>query len=336
MRRSVLIAFIRRSNLVKVTCICLGIAVLLRIWGTPRHPVPDFFCWDSPVPEVNFTVNEDRYVPNIVHFVRLGDKPLSFVEVICIRAAWIQQSPDVLMIHCDNCSATRLSPFWKHIKDIPRLSLRYVENPKFIFGKEFSSVQHASDVVRIKVLRKYGGIYLDGDAYLVRSLDKYRRYETAIGWPPGQYVGTQVIVAHKDAEYLRLWYESYRDYRPSLWYYNAGELPTKKFLHPRPELVYRVACDFGVHEAVARFLYEQRSCAWRNFTAIHLFFRLRNHYCPFDNFGTIDFRTVGRYNTSFGQMARLVLAGTTKLGEYPVRNIASMNAEKLEYSGLCG
>ncbi|KAH9370178.1 hypothetical protein HPB48_013100 [Haemaphysalis longicornis] len=214
MRLSILVAFSSRSNLLKVLGICLGIAVLLYLRRTPRHPVPDFFCWDSPVAEVNVTVHEDRYVPNFVHFIRLGNKPLSFVEVVCIRAAWIQQRPDILMIHCDNCSATKRSPSWKHIKDIPRLSLRYVENPKTIFGKELSSVQHASDFVRIKVLRKYGGIYLDGDAYLVKSLDRYRRYDLAIGWPPGQYVGTQVIVAHKDAEYLRLWYDSYHDYRP--------------------------------------------------------------------------------------------------------------------------
>ncbi|KAH9370176.1 uncharacterized protein LOC144170137 [Haemaphysalis longicornis] len=325
----------RSSILLSLACIGLCTVILLRMRQTPRHPVPDFFCWDSPVPEVNVTFNEDRYVPNFVHFVRLGNKPLSFIEVVCIRAAWIQQRPDMLMIHCDNCSATERSPFWKHIKDIPRLSLRYVENPKMIFGKEFSSVQHASDVVRIRILQKYGGIYLDSDSYLVKSLDKYRRYEIAIGWPPGQYVGTQVIVARTDAEYLRLWYDSYHDYRPSLWYYNAGELPTKKFLHSRPDLVYRVPCDFGVHEAVTRILYEQCSSAWRNFTAMHLFFRLRSYYCPSDKFGTVDFETVGRYDTSFGQLARLVLAGKTNMGELVVKNISLMSAGKLEYSDVC-
>ncbi|XP_077553644.1 uncharacterized protein LOC144168562 [Haemaphysalis longicornis] len=240
------------------------------------------------------------------------------------------------MIHCDNCSATERSRSWKHIKDIPRLSLRCVESPKMIFGKEPSSVQHASDIVRIRILQKYGGIYLDSDSYLVKSLDKYRRYEIAIGWPPGQYVGTQVIVAREDAEYLRLWYESYQDYRPSMWYFNAGELPTKKLLVPRPYLVYGVPYDFGVHEAVTRILYKQCSSAWKNFTTIHLFFRSRNYYNPSDKFGLVDFETVGRYNTSFGQMARLVLAGTTKLGARRVKNITLMSAAKLDYSGVCG
>lgn len=335
MRRARFFILRMRPNLLRVTWFFLGL-VFVGLYWIPRHPVPDFFCWDSPVPDVNVSVNEDNFVPNFVHFVRLGNKSLSFVEVVCIRAAWIQQSPDILMIHCDNCSATKQSPFWKHIKDIPRLSLRHIEKPETIFGKNISHVQHASDIVRIRVLREYGGIYLDSDCYLVKNLDKYRRYELAIGWPPGQFVGTQVIAAHKDAEYLRLWYELYHDYRPSEWYYNAGELPTSALLQSRPGLVYRVPCDFGVHEAVTRFLYEQSSCAWRNFTVLHLFFRLRNFYCPFDYFGTIDFETVRKYNTSFGQMARLVLTGTTKLGDYPVKNIAQMRAEMLDYSGVCG
>lgn len=335
MRCSILTILKSRANLLKV-CTGLGIMVLVRICVTPVHPVPKLSLWDSPVPDVDVTVKADHFVPNLVHFVKLGNNPLSFIEVVCIRAAWIQQSPDMLMIHCDNCSATTLSPFWKHIKDIPRLSLRYVEYPKKIFGKEFSSVQHASDTVRIKVLQKYGGIYLDSDSYLVKSLDQYRRYNLSIGWPPGENVGTQVIVAHKDAEYLRLWYESYRDYRPDLWYYNGGQLPTEKILKYRPDLVYRVPWDFGVHENVTSILYEQCSCAWRNFTAIHLFFRYRKGYCPSDNFDTVDFETVGRYNTSFGQMARLVLAGSTKLGAYQVKNITLMKTEKLDYSGVCG
>lgn len=116
--------------------------------------MPDFFCWDSPVPaDVDVSFSEDGFVPNFVHFIRLGNKSISFIEVVCIRAAWIRQSPDILMIHCDNYSATKKrSPLWKHIKDIPRLSVRYVEYPETIVGAKINYVQHASDIVRIRVL----------------------------------------------------------------------------------------------------------------------------------------------------------------------------------------
>ena len=34
-----------------------------------------------------------------------------------------------------------------------------------------------ADVLRLLVLRKYGGMYLDNDIYVINSLDKYRRYD---------------------------------------------------------------------------------------------------------------------------------------------------------------
>uniref|UniRef100_A0A224YRY1 Protein containing Gly transf sug domain n=1 Tax=Rhipicephalus zambeziensis TaxID=60191 RepID=A0A224YRY1_9ACAR len=315
----------------------LGMATYcVRYQTGSRYSVQSFYCWDRPVPQVAVEEHDVAFVPNIVHFVRLGDAPLSFIEVVSIRAAWLQQKPDSLMIHCDNCSATTGSEHWKHIKDIPRLMLSYVEKPETIFGIKISYIEHASDIVRIRVLRKYGGIYLDSDSYVVKSLDKYRRYETAIGWPPGQNIGNQIIVAHKRSKFLRLYYESYRKYRPDLWYYNGGELPTQEILGKNPHLVYRVPCDFGVHEHIVITLFEECNDDWRNFTAVHVFFRHRTHYLPADKFGPINFETVGRYEANFGKMARLVLTGSTKLGGSAVKNISLMSAENLDYSDGCG
>ena len=45
--------------------------------------------------------NSEFRVPNIVHFVRFGKKPISFVEAMCIKAAYVRQRPDLLIIHTD-------------------------------------------------------------------------------------------------------------------------------------------------------------------------------------------------------------------------------------------
>lgn len=50
-----------------------------------------------------------------------------------------------------------------------------------MWGRKLSSVQHASDVLRIHILQQHGGIYLDTDTFLVKNLDYYRRFELAIG-----------------------------------------------------------------------------------------------------------------------------------------------------------
>lgn len=285
----------------------------------------------------NFKSLEDGItyiVPNIVHFIKFGDNPLSFVEAVCIRAAWLHQRPEKLMIHCDQCNRTVQSPLWYLIKDIPVLKLQTTVRPTEVFGIKFSYIQHASDVVRLQVLMKYGGIYLDSDSYIVKSLDPYRRYKMSIGWPPGANVGNQVLVAHKDTRYLKLCYESYREYRPDLWYWNAGVLPTERFLSVHPELVHSVPHDFGVAESDAQILYAKCDDSWKNYSAFHLFFRHIGTYVPPEpkRFGPITIDTVSKYDRNFGQLARLVLYGTTKLGASEIKSIDWLSRHPPEYS----
>jgi mannosyltransferase OCH1-like enzyme len=76
---------------------------------------------------------------------------------------------------------------------------------------------HGGDIGRIHVLMRYGGIYLDNDAYVIRSLHKYRKFECVLNWDENQFMGTQIIIAHKDARFLPLWLDSYRQYHPDEW-----------------------------------------------------------------------------------------------------------------------
>lgn len=40
-------------------------------------------------------------VPNIVHFLRMGQPEFTFLEYVCVLAAWRQQRPDWVMFHTD-------------------------------------------------------------------------------------------------------------------------------------------------------------------------------------------------------------------------------------------
>ena len=113
---------------------------------------------------------------------------------------------------------------------------------------------------------------------------------------------------------MRLWLESYRDYRPTMWYYNAGEVPTRHILSKCPDLVHPVKELFGVQN-LAEELYEKYDWeGWREQYAIHLLFRHREYLAKEDvkDSGIADFDedNILRYNKTFGVMARAVL------GEY--------------------
>lgn len=94
----------------------------------------------------------------------------------------------------------------------------------------------------------------------------------------------QVLVAHQDARFLRLWLESYRGhYVGALWYYNAGQRPTQLALQARPELVHREPLRLGVHLEVIEQLYLQpprgpATDQWlASLLAVHLFERHTAH-----------------------------------------------------------
>ena len=93
-------------------------------------------------------------------------------------------------------------------------------------------------------------------------MDKFRICEMVIGWDEGECLGTQVLVAHKDARFLRLWLQSYRVYHSDQWYYNAGCKPVEEVLYRKPELVHRVKVLFGV-KMLTHNLYKMYWKDWR-------------------------------------------------------------------------
>ena len=122
-----------------------------------------------------------------------------------------------------------------------------------------------------------------------------------------------MLVGHKNARFPQFWYKSYRHYRPDRWYYNVGHYPTNEILGKKPSLVHRVTKEFGVH-ILTDMLYNVDYPLWRQkFFAIHLLARHKSYLVPRDPIVTFDENNVKTYNKTFGQMARLVLYGTTNI-----------------------
>ncbi|KAK8761807.1 hypothetical protein V5799_026926, partial [Amblyomma americanum] len=166
--------------------------------------------WAGDMVDFGYADNITGYylpvVPNVVHFVHLGNHSLTLQDAICIRAAWLNQHPRALVLHCQNCTALSLSFYWAHVKKIPGLDLRHLALPKSTFSiKSFLAAQ---------ILRNEGGIYLGKDVYLVRSVDKLRHFEMALAWPETGSPRSELIVAHRNARFLALWWDAYRDRLP--------------------------------------------------------------------------------------------------------------------------
>ncbi|KAL6955096.1 hypothetical protein U1Q18_051406 [Sarracenia purpurea var. burkii] len=131
---------------------------------------------------------------------------------------------------------------------------------------------HSSDILRIDVLRKFGGIFIDNDVYVVKRLDRFRRFEMVLEITDEEKFGTMTLLAHKDARFLRLWLNEYKEYYPHLWYYNAGKKAKLKVLDVRPELVHDAKGKFGV-EDLRTELYLQKWTRWKDKYTIHTLIR---------------------------------------------------------------
>ncbi|KAJ9587787.1 hypothetical protein L9F63_018770 [Diploptera punctata] len=291
------------------------------IWGSTKRELPFeslhypkyFFSSIQNSPFDNFNnetgVKTGEYIiPNIVHFLFLEDHTnLSYVDAVCILAAFKNQKPDKIYIHTNS---NRLEgPHWEKLETTQGLNieLREVSFPTDTLRRNITNIWYSRDIIKIYILMEHGGIFLDNDCYLVRSLDCFRKFEMTIGLNDKGLMGTQTIVAHKDARFLKLWLESYGFLNDSeLFCSDAGEV-TLEILKQKPELVHSVKMLFGFDD-LSQMLYRQSTWKeWRMYHTIHLRIRRRKHEDNWWNYywwPEFNDNNMENYPMVFGEMAR--------------------------------
>ena len=85
----------------------------------------------------NYDENQPLIVPNVVHLIYLNMNTLRFHEMICIYSIYLNQRPDAIVIHCENCGFTGY--FWQQIERVEGLRriIRFNQLPvrRTIFGQ---------------------------------------------------------------------------------------------------------------------------------------------------------------------------------------------------------
>jgi mannosyltransferase OCH1-like enzyme len=141
----------------------------------------------------NITGFDRNIVPNIVHYVRFENPFIDFITLVSIKSVLKNQKPLKIIIHCD-CDSLK-GKYWDSLQVLNNtqnngsIFVNKISKPKFIFGKKLSSVYHMSDIARLQILMSFGGIFLDNDVFVVKSIDFFRKFEFAIGWPPNESLG---------------------------------------------------------------------------------------------------------------------------------------------------
>jgi hypothetical protein len=221
-------------------------------------------------------------IPNILHFVfgmspDFGGKPFSLVHYLAIKSAIVVNAPTLTYFHYQYEPS---GSWWEKIKG--QLVLNKIEAPKNIFGKELLHVAHQSDVVRLRMLEQFGGVYLDMDTISIRPLHSFFDAPFVIGQQlrskyvfydshflrivtgirrmnKEAFMGAKVeglcnavMMSEPNSRFVNLWLESYRSFRSrgrdEYWGEHSVFLP-QRLAKNHPDLL-RIVDPFAFHYPV--------------------------------------------------------------------------------------
>ncbi|CAF4039032.1 unnamed protein product, partial [Adineta steineri] len=112
--------------------------------------------------------------------------------------------------------------WWNKTKNDPEINVTLVKSRlvETIFNKSIDHHAHRGDIMRLEVLIEYGGIYLDTDVLVLRSFAPLLNISDVIMAHQSDDPKTAcnaVILAKKNATFLRRLYHSYQSFDSRCW-----------------------------------------------------------------------------------------------------------------------
>ncbi|MFA4889572.1 MAG: glycosyltransferase [Candidatus Omnitrophota bacterium] len=152
-------------------------------------------------------------VPNIIHFCfglkeDFGQKPFSFIHYLAVKSAYECNRPEIINFFY------KYKPeglWWE--KSRGYLNLIEYDPPKEVFGNPLLHYAHRADVLKLEILLKNGGIFLDLDVVCLRPFAKLMKYDLVLGKQGRRGLCNAVLLARPGSEFLKKWHETYISFR---------------------------------------------------------------------------------------------------------------------------
>jgi hypothetical protein len=187
-------------------------------------------------PEIKYIPN---IIPNIIHFIfglKEQDEEFLFCYYLAIYSAYKVNNPDTIYFYHHY---PIYGKWWDQLKkEVPILTIEKVDIPTHIGEKKIFKVAHMADKLRMDMLWKYGGVYMDIDTISIRPYKdmlkhdvvlgkqfslRYRRYmkdnepivkaEAHIGG-----ICNAVMLTKCKSDFFKIWMEKYEEaFDPTKW-----------------------------------------------------------------------------------------------------------------------
>jgi hypothetical protein len=173
-------------------------------------------------------------IPDLIHVVWLYTGDVEVWVYLHLLSMLVKQPTCLLYVHSFE---TPIGPFWDILESTGRIRLHFWERNVSIHDIQPIISFHKSDIIRLKALQRFGGIYLDLDVVLARTVDPLRTNKFVLGQTGHQKeICNAVILSTTDSEFLTRWIEEYKNVDFTCLYCHDINVPTDMTIK-HPELV---------------------------------------------------------------------------------------------------
>lgn len=179
---------------------------------------------------------EDNKIPNIIHYIfglKEQTEEFEFVYFLSIYSNFVINKPDVIYFHYQYLP---YGYWWDEAKKY--IKLNYVNVNDLYWGnKRIIKYAHKSDKLRLDILFKYGGIYMDIDTITYRPYKDLLKYNFVIGIQEENYginkitlYCNAILLSKKNNIFIKKWINEYESiFDPDGWCEASVHLPYNIF-----------------------------------------------------------------------------------------------------------
>ncbi|XP_076815659.1 uncharacterized protein LOC143461711 isoform X1 [Clavelina lepadiformis] len=291
----------------------------------------------------DFDENGIKYkVPNIVHFIWLGQPAFEYYNYLAIRSIASIQQPEKITIYYDKAKPS--GPMWERTaREVPCLEFKQIARPTIVLGKKISHTVPQTDAARLQILIEKGGIYIDGDVITLRNFDSLRKFSVTMGRSLADIISMGITLSEPNAPFLQAFYHQYPSHFEDLpgkdWKFATYYLMTfyrenmeKDWIHIEDTSMQRPNSAIS-HDGKTATTFDHFDLTGHYFLHLH----------PTTVFGTIIERNqffsqrddqIRTADTTYGEAARLAVFNRSDLifksGETPRNRVPAKKIVRLE------